>query len=374
MEYLCTVNITTEDKLANKNFITTLRDLNIIVADNKANHRVVLRKDFIDTYFPYDQLSEYVNMVGRINPHIIIESPEYEIGETLNTDMLDLLRDNMDKDELQLLLNFKHYDFIETLYKLIKFYDEHKDFELQGASIISGLRETIDRLNDQLADTHDVLAKEIHNKVDYMNRLSVLVNRINYSHNVGIDENMLFRAKGNSYDKVIYIKEITRVQYVDTLIYTLQEILKLLYSMPTRIVVIEGYYATGKVSQYPNLQPHYSLTERDVLLSDILMLGFQPKTFTDIMRNPSNISILIVLDRGGYVSPHLFGDNVEYLFTASDLNDIQDVTIPPSRVISYHEDTLFIPHIKNFNSLSMSEKVQKYSTLNIVKRIVDLLE
>ena len=63
----------------------------------------------------------------------------------------------------------------------------------------------------------------------------------------------------NNYDKVIYIKEITRVQYIDTLVYYLKEILRVLYSMPTRLVVIESYYGSGCPRLYPKLTPHYAL-------------------------------------------------------------------------------------------------------------------
>lgn len=91
------------------------------------------------------------------------------------------------------------------------------------------------------------------------------------------------------------------------------------------------------------------------------------------MRNPSNISILLIVDRGGYASPHLFGSNVQYIYTASDINDVSN-DIPKSRIISYKENTLFIPHIKGFNDLSSSEKVQKYSSLKIMKQLIYLLE
>ena len=52
MEYLCAVNITTEDKLSNKNFVTNITDLNKVVVDNKSHNKVIIRKDFIDNYIP----------------------------------------------------------------------------------------------------------------------------------------------------------------------------------------------------------------------------------------------------------------------------------------------------------------------------------
>lgn len=373
MEYLCTTNITVEDKLSNKNFVTTLKDLNRVIIDNQSNHKVVIRKDFINEYFPYNQISEYVKNVNKINPNIIIETEGYDVKREIDTDILKTISDNLNKEDLTMLLQFKSHDMIEAIYKLIEAYNDTRDFELEGASIISGLRERIDDLNDELEEKNSLLQTEIYNKTDVQDKLSVLVNRINYTHNVGVDENKLFKTNSNNYDKIIYIKEITRVQYVDTLVSVLQEILKLLYSMPTRVLTIEGYYANGKVAQYPNLKPHYRLTERDVLSGDILMLGYQPKLFQDIMRNPSNISILIILDRGGYDSPHLFGENIEYIFTASDVDDIHE-NIPLSRVISYNKDTLYIPHIREFQKLSQGERVQRYSSLKIIKQLISLIE
>lgn len=373
MEYLCTTSITSEDRLSNKNFITTIKELNILSIDNKTHNRVVIRKDFIDEYFPYNQLSEFIKNLSKINPNLIVDTEDYTVRQEVDSSILGLIADNLNKDDLTMLLQFKSHDFIEALFKLIKAYTTNKEFELEGASIISGLRERIDSLNDDIVELKDLLSKEIINKADVQDRLSVLIKRINYTHNVGVDEDMLFITDSNNYDKIIYIKEITRVQYVDTLVNVLQEILKLLYNMPTRLLTIEGYYANGKVPLYPYLKPYYSLTEKDVLSGDILMLGYQPKLFRDIMRNPSNISILIILDRGGYASPHLFGNNVEYLFTASDPKDVAE-DVPISRIISYKEDTLFVPHVKNFDHLSDSEKVQKYSSFAVIKQIISLIE
>ena len=143
--------------------------------------------------------------------------------------------------------------------------------------------------------------------------------------------------------------------------------------MPTRILVIESYYADGKISQYPNLVPHHNLIERDVIKGDILMLCMQPNIMQDILKNASNISILIVLDRAGYSVPHISGDNVEVIYTASDINDVP-VDVPRGRVISYKEDTLFIKYIKDFESMDMSSRISAYSSMELVKSLIELLE
>ena len=183
----------------------------------------------------------------------------------------------------------------------------------------------------------------------------------------------MFQVDKNSYDKILYIKEISRVQYTDTLVYYLKEILKTLYAMPTRILVIEAYYADGKIPLYPDLVPHHNLIERDIIKGDILMLGMQPNMMQDILKNASNISILIILDRAGYSVPHVSGDNVEVLYTVSDLKDVPQ-GVPLGRVISYDESTQFIKYIKGFDSMDTSARIGAYSSMNIVKNIVSLLE
>lgn len=374
MEYLCTVNITTEDKLSNLNFITSKDELNKIVFLSRQHNTVTVRKDFVDMYFPYNTFSEYLDTVTKVNFNLTVKTDGFDIIDgRVNSNVLELLKKSKDKDDISMLLHFRPHDFTKLLFNLIDNYEKGKEYELSGASTISNLIEQIDNLRLELEESNKQLEQEIVNKVDVQNKLSVLVNRINYTHNVGVDENMMFNSLSNNYDKILYIKELTRVQYTDTLIYMLQDIFKLLYNMPTRIIVIEGYYANGKIEQYPTLIPHYKLTENDVLSGDILMLGYQPKLFRDIMRNPSNISITIILDRGGYKSHHLFSSNVEYLFTASDLKDVPS-DVPMDRVISYSKGTLNIPYVKEFGSMTRQEKVQRYSSMNIVKNIVKLIE
>jgi hypothetical protein len=103
------------------------------------------------------------------------------------------------------------------------------------------------------------------------------------------------------------------------------------------------------------------------------MLGMQPNIMQDILKNASNISILIVLDRAGYSVPHITGDNVEVLYTVSDLKDVPE-NVPLGRVISYSDKTQFIKYIKDFDSMDTSARISKYSSMNIVKNIIALLE
>ena len=231
----------------------------------------------------------------------------------------------------------------------------------------------IDTLNKELENKKYELELECMNKLRVQSKLDSLVKRINYQYDIKVDQKRLFHVDGNRFDKVLYFKEITRVQYTDTFIYYLKEICRVLYNMPTRVVCIEGYYADGKIPLYPDLVPHHKLREQDVISGDILMLGMQPKIMTDILKNPSNISILIILDRGGYTSPHISGDNVEYFYLASDVKDVSG-NVPPARIISYGKETLYIPYIEHFEDLDKSERMAKYSSLDIMKKIISLIE
>ena len=173
---------------------------------------------------------------------------------------------------------------------------------------------------------------------------------------------------------VLYIKEITRVKYIDTLIKEIMEIYMMNKQIPLRVLVLEGDFALGKVPLYPELVPSYSLTVNDVINSNILMLGFQKELFEDIMRNPNKQDSILILDRTGYKEPHLISKGVEYMFTISDLDDLKNSHIPQDRVISYSKKGLHIPFIKDFSKLSPTEVLREYSSMDIVKTIITLME
>jgi hypothetical protein len=264
-------------------------------------------------------------------------------------------------------------EFYDTVMHLAKQTKTDYNQMLQYSNQVSRLQQVIEGYKSELEEQKYALQTESANKLSYQSKFHALISRINYQYDAGVDKDKLFEVDNNSYDKILYIKEITRVQYIDTLVYYLKEILKTLYGMPTRILVIESYYAGGKIPLYPNLVPHHNLIERDVLKGDILMLGMQPNIMQDILKNASNISILIVLDRAGYEVPHIKGKNVEVLYTVSDIKDIPN-GIPYGRVISYDDSTQYIKYIKDFESMDMSARIGAYSSMDIVRHIIDLLE
>lgn len=372
MMYLASLVEETKDKVDGYKFIHTKAELDRIVVNNLSSNRVVIRQDFAREYFTPTGLSSYIENVRRINMNLIIE---VDMADEVFTKerFVDKIGECRNVDEVIMLLGGYEKEFMDTLKFLVA--NTNMDYQkmLEYSNQVSRLQSVIEGLNSEIDEYKYMLETESDNKLSYQSKFHALISRINYQYNAGIDKNKLFEVDKNSYDKILYIKEISRVQYTDTLIYYLKEILKTLYSMPTRILVIEGYYASGKIPQYPNLVPHHELIERDVIKGDVLMLGVQPNILQDILKNASNISILIVLDRGGYEVPHIVGDNVEVLYTVSDVKDIPE-GIPSGRVISYSDTTQFIKYIKNFDTMDTSQRVSEYSSMNIVKNIISLLE
>lgn len=371
---ICLASLTeeTSDRLNGYHVIKTKEELDRFVADNSQSHRITIRGDFAREYFTPTGLQEYVQNAKAINKSLIITLDE---KSEVMTDLrfIERLKRVQSMEECIILITTYPKEFIDTIKMLSTNVIDNSQEMLAASNAVSRLQSTIDALLKEKADVEYALKVEQDNKLQVQSKFDTLVKRINYQYNVGIDEKHMFDVDSNAYDKVIYIKEISRVQYVDSFVYYLKEILKILYNMPARLTVIESYYADGKINLYPRLCPHHSLSETDVISGDILMLGLQPKLMQDILRNPSNISILIVLDRAGFKKPHIRGNNVEYFYTVSDLKDAPE-DIPKDRIISYEESTLFIPYIPDFGKLDEEARITKYSSIGIIKKMIALLE
>ena len=124
---------------------------------------------------------------------------------------------------------------------------------------------------------------------------------------------------------------------------------------------------------YTGLQPHSNVAYGDGFSGNIYMAGFQPKLMGDILKNSNHVNFLIILDRGGYSVPHVTGSNVTVLNTVSDIND-PCVKVDAEHLISYTEDSLYIPMVEGFSELSAEEKIQKYSSMSTMKKLIKYLE
>lgn len=372
MTYLASLTEEMADKVQGYYPIKTKEDLDIVVCNNRQNNTVIIRRDFATKYFTPSGLQQYIENVKAFNRNIDIKLDEKSLVMTMPR-MISKLAEVNDPEEYSDLLCTYPKEFLDAMKFLLRDESMHQKELLNASGDVSRLQAIIDEYANDKADLAHKLNVEQENKFFVQTKLSTLVNRINFQYNADVDEKTMFVQNEHKYDKILYFKEITRVQYMDSFIYYLKEILKVLYSMPARLLVIEGYYASGKERLYPGLVPHHKLTEEDVLSNDVLMLGMQPKLMHDILQNPSNISILIVLDRAGFISPHIRGKNIEYFYTASDRSDIPD-NVPNSRIISYKDDTLFIPMIDGYDKLDDGQRISKYSSLEIVKNIISMVE
>lgn len=372
MTYLASLTEEMADKVQGYYPIKTKEDLDIVVCNNRQNNTVIIRRDFATKYFTPSGLQQYIENVKAFNRNVDIKLDEKSLVMTMPR-MISKLAEINDPEEYSDLLCTYPKEFLDAMKFLLRDESMHQKELLNASGDVSRLQAIIDEYANDKADLAHKLDVEQENKFFVQTKLSTLVNRINFQYNADVDEKTMFVQNEHKYDKILYFKEITRVQYMDSFIYYLKEILKVLYSMPARLLVIEGYYASGKERLYPGLVPHHKLTEEDVLSNDVLMLGMQPKLMHDILQNPSNISILIVLDRAGFISPHIRGKNIEYFYTASDRSDIPD-NVPNSRIISYKDDTLFIPMIEGYDKLDDGQRISKYSSLEIVKNIISMVE
>lgn len=370
MIYLASLKPEINDKLSGYYHIKTITELNKVVVQTMKFNKIIIRKDFVESNFTPVGFSEYINQIRLINPNISIVLEE---GIEFNNDsVINDLKELNSIDDIISMLFYNEKEFFNSFKELVSKKIDTNDKLTKAANVIALQQIENDKLRREKEDLEHQLEIERKNKQYIKNALSTIIGRINFQYGVKIDENRLFYTDDNMYNKILYIKELTRVQYVDSLVYYLQQILKIIYGIPVRILCIESFYATGKVELY-NFIPHYKLKEKDVISSDILMLGVQPKLLKDILKNPSNISILIILDRCGYIVPHVIGDNVEYFYTVSDLGDKPE-NIPNARCISYSMDALNIHYIKGFSDMDASKKLSLYSSMKIVKDIIKTLE
>lgn len=351
--------------------IKTREELDRIVATLGSYNKVIIRKDFAIENFTPQSLSEYIENCGIVNPNLIFVVDKEAEMYTLDNFIQKMMAVSSVEELIDLAIQ-NEKQFFSCYKTLIEHSNDINMRLVQAGGTIAKQKEANDALQRELDNVNHQLDIEYRNKTYNVNALDSLVSRINNQYGGAVDKKRLFVNENNRYDRVLYIKEVTRVQFVDSLVYYLKEILRVVYQMPVRVLTIESYYATSKIELYPYLTPHYKLKERDVVSGDILMLGVQPKLMRDILKNPSNISILIVLDRDGYQVPHIIDDNVEYFYTVSDVKD-RPSNVPEARTISYSPTTLNIPLISGFDKLDPTAKVGKYSSLSIVKKIIDVL-
>lgn len=369
MKYVALLKVDNDIIIHGDNCCTSLQELYTALAD-KDTTEIEIRKEFADAYFTYTGLCDFVENSACVVPHISItvEDTVYDnLGQAVRE-----LQTYRHPDEFVYAMTAKPTRTLATIQSLCKYYHETHNEATVASNKLATMLVQIEDLKKQLSYKDKDIERINENRNDVTAKLHALVSRVNFRYEKTVNPDSMFVTSNNNYNHILYIKEITRVHYTDTLVYYLQEILKTLYGVPARTLVIEPYYAYSKAKLYPSMKPHWDLSYADVYSGDILMAGYQPKVMEDVLHNPNRVNFLIILDRGGYMVPHIDNGNVSVVYTASDLEDVKD--LPKENIISYDESTMFIPYIENFDGLSPEDKVQKYSSMNVTKQLIKLLE
>ena len=349
--------------------VTNLRELYIALTQSDTTE-IEIRKDFADKFFTYTALCDFVENSANIAPNVNIT-----VQDTVNDNMsyaVDSISVYKDVESLIYALETKPEFILQTLHSLCKYYKDSRDDQNVANSKIATLSVQVTELERALESSmsRQKALQDQYNEV--YSKLHVLVSRTNFRYEKTINPDRLFIAGSNNYNHILYIKEISRVHYTDTLIYYVQEIMRTMYGVPMRSVVIEPYYAYDRLGLYPGYKPHWRSNFNAAYSGNIFMAGYQPKFMEDILQNANRVNYMIILDRGGYMIPHVEGKNVSVVYTVSDLKDLENVQ--SDNVLSYSEATLNIPYIPDFDNLSPEVRIQKYSSMPVTKRLINLLE
>ena len=372
MRYICTKEFNSEHTLNGYTCITEIEELHRAIVDRNATE-ITFEDSFVDTFYTPSSFEELVNEISKVNPSLQLkfETPERIImpAQVKRLTKIDTA------DELFLMLNSQPEKVLDIIKFLGRKYLEVNEETLIANSKLASMQLKVSSLNKQVREYEEQIDKLVRTELHSSTRLEVLVNRINNKYNGNINPDEMFDVEGNSFDKVLYLKEITRLRFTDTLVYYLQEILRSLYSMKCRLVVMEPFNAHDKYVEYPNLVPTWSCSKLDIVSSDIFMAGIQSLAMSDILKNASNIKYLIILDRTGDTKVHVTGSNVEPLYMLSSYEDKSLYPqIPEDRIISYSADSLNIPYIPEFDEMPSEKKMGVYSSLPIMKTLIEMLE
>lgn len=370
MRYVALLEVDNDILLQGDGCITNMQELYVALVD-KTTTEIELRKDFINANFTYSALCDFVSQSAAIAPNVRL----WASGEVYdnNIEAVRELKTFRSTEELLYAAEANPSRFLSTIQLLCNYYLTSREEVSVANSQIATMRVTLDDMSKRVEELQSINSNltNVNNLTNA--KLDALVSRINFRYEKTVNPDTMFTLNENKFTHILYVKEITRVHYTDTLLYYVRQIINTMYNMPVRFVVIEPYYSYGCENLYPSLVPHWNLKYRDVQSGDILMAGMQPKVMKDVLQNANHVNFLIVLDRGGFAVPHITGGNVSTIYTVSDLKDLPS-HFDKKDVISYSAETMYIPYIENFDKLSPEDKVIKYSSMDVTKRLINLLE
>jgi cellobiose-specific phosphotransferase system component IIB len=253
----------------------------------------------------------------------------------------------------------------------------------QNTMEMLSLRNKIETLmleNSGLADTVGKKDKTIDAIETAYNELFAqhgnLIQKINYQYNIPYDSEgeKGFRQSVINFDKVLYLKEFSRVKYTDTLMYYVQNIMNTVHQKHTRYIIIEPFGAYKASKLYPNHIPTSRLTHHALRHEDIVMVGYQTDIMMSILQNTAKHGFLIILDRTRTDYIYVKGDKVRPVYVFSDIADSEVMGVPHSNVLSYSHRSKYIPFIEGFQNMTVQEKLVAYSELPVLRELITALE
>lgn len=276
---------------------------------------------------------------------------------------------NSSEDNFLKYVSFNTKEACYVVKQLLQYYQNKYSSLLNFSKEI----ESANLVNFNLKKENNILKEELQIKNELLNtvnntnqELVNLMNKNNIYYKQPTDAKELLNI---NFRKILYIKEVTNVRFMSSLVYYLNEILNTKMNNSCRVLVIENSGRDNIIDiKYPTYVPHSQANIYSVAKGNIVMSGYQSDILDVILTNKYKFDNLIILDRTGRDNLFISNPHIRTLYTFSDLHD-NHLEIPEEDIISYSTETMHIPYNKDFNELSNQEKIIYYSSLDIVKNI-----
>lgn len=369
MIYKFCLEETVEDKLSSYTLLHTMDDLFEVLLDTTDGHTIIMGEDAVGYYFTPESYLSFVKNAKRINPIVTIKSTS-EITSTEDF-ICKKLAYAQKPDDIFRIIGGHPREAYTTLKGLAERVQQSVNESLVMSNRISEMQHKVAGLEGEKGNLEAQLTEAQRAKNYYHRMFEMLCNRMQHKFMKPLHEDSLNFCNSNSYDRVIYIKEISHLTRVYSMIEALQQIILMLYQTPCRLCVIEPYGASLRSYQYPKLKLDTDLTTKDILSSDILMVGYHPRIMEGIMHNAGGSSFIIVYDRDGSNIEHIHGSNVTTYYVTNDPEEIDLFGLPRKRTITLPgHDALHIDTIHEYAEKTPSERLTAYSGMKIISDII----
>ena len=358
-----------DDKLSSYTLLHTMDELFEVLLDNKEGHTIIMGEDAVNYFFTPESYLSFIKNAKRINPIVTIKSAS-NITSTEDFICTKLAYAQKPEDIFSIIGGHPREAYI-TLKGLASKVQHSINESLVISNRISEMHHKLAVLEEEKSHLEAQLSEAQRSKNYYHRMFEMLRNRIQHKFLKPLEEDTLNFCTSNSYDRVIYIKEISHLPRTYSLVEALQQIILMLYQTPCRVCVIEPYGASLRGYQYPKLKLDTDLTTKDIMSSDILMVGYHPRIMEGIMHNATGSSFAIVYDRDGSNIEHIQGSNVTTYYVTNNPEEIDLFCLPRKRVITLPgHGALHIDTISDYANKTPSERLTAYSGMRIVTDIL----